>query len=236
MNPGENQRMRVLTAEEEHAYLRAVSDNAQGIQYAYEEALQGVRAVVRGEKPIKPDAFLLRDVATILVDCGFRPEECYRLTWENIRDGGINIHQGKGRGSRRRVPCTQRVCSILEMRSAEAKTEWAFPAKTKSGHIESSTLKKQHAAALAAADVSPFVIYDLRHTCITRWAKILPLPVVQKLAGHTSVTTTMRYVHLNDADVLAAMTMAEEAKSGHTSGHTGQKAAKQVASERAETH
>ena len=127
--------------------------------------------------------------ATILADCGFRPEECYRLKWENIKDGGINIHQGKGRGSRRRIPCTQRVRGILEMRAAEATTEWVFPAQTKRGHIETSTLKKRHAATLAAADVSRFMIYDLRHTCITRWAKILPLPMVQKLAGHTSVST-----------------------------------------------
>src|SRR5437879_2691020 len=230
MNHGENQRMRVLTAEEEHAYLNAASDTAHRIQQSYEEALQGVRAVVRGEQPIKPDAFLLRDVATILIDGGFRPEECYRLNWENVRDGGINIDHGKGRGSRRRVPCTQRVRGILEMRSAEATTEWVFPAQTKSGHIESSTLKKQHAAALTAGDVSPFVIYDLRHTCITRWAKVLPLPVVQKLAGHTSINTTMRYVHLNDADVLAAMTKAEEVQSGHTFRHTGQSATRQAAS------
>ena len=73
-----------------------------------------------------------------------------------------------------------------------------------------------------------FVIYDLRHTCITRWAKVLPLPVVQKLAGHTSISTTMRYVHLTDADVLAAMTKAKEGKSGHTSGHTGQNATRQA--------
>jgi len=106
-----------------------------------------------------------------------------------------------------------------------------FPAQTKSGHIESSTLKKQHVAALTAGDVSPFVIYDLRHTCITRWAKVLPLPVVQKLAGHTSISTTMRYVHLNDADVLAAITKAEEVQSGHTFRHTAQSANRQAASE-----
>ena len=128
MNPGENQRIRVLTAEEEHAYLKAASDTAHDIYQTYEEALQGVRAVVRGEQPIKPDAFLLRDVATILIDGGFRPEECYRLKWENVRDGGINIDHGKGRGSRRRVPCTQRVRGILEMRSAEATMDWVFPA------------------------------------------------------------------------------------------------------------
>jgi len=115
------------------------------------------------------------------------------------------------------------------MRSTQATSEWVFPAQTKSGHIESSTLKKQHAAALKAAQVSPFVIYDLRHTCITRWAKTMPLPVVQKLAGHTSIATTMRYVHLNDEDVLAAMKKVEEGKSGHTSGHTGQKLTEQVA-------
>jgi hypothetical protein len=75
LNPGENQRMRVLTVEEECAYLKAASDTAHGIQQAYEEALQGVRAAVRGEQPIKPDAFLLPDLATVPIDCGFRPEE-----------------------------------------------------------------------------------------------------------------------------------------------------------------
>lgn len=121
------------------------------------------------------------------------------------------------------MPCTQRVRGVLEMRSAESASEWVFPAHTKSGHIESSTLKKRHAAVLkAAAKVSPFVIYDLRHTCITRWAKTMPLPIVQKLAGHTSIATTMRYVHLNDGDVLAALEEVEEAKSGHTSRHTDQ--------------
>jgi integrase len=99
-----------------------------------------------------------------------------------------------------------------------------FPAQTKSGHIESSTLKKQHAIALKAAKVAPFVVYDLRHTCITRWAKTMPLPVVQRLAGHTSIATTMRYVHLNDADVLAAIEKVEVEKGGHTSRHTYQNA------------
>lgn len=222
MNPGENQRIRVLTSAEEKAYLLAATNFGLAAEQAFGEALRGIRAVIRGREPIKPDAFLLRDVATILFDCGFRPEECYRLRWENVRDGGIDIHQGKGRGSRRHVPCSERVRGILEMRGTDAASEWVFPAKTKSGHVETSTLKKQHAAALKAAQVSPFVIYDLRHTCITRWAKTMPLPIVQKLAGHTSIGTTMRYVHLNDADVVAAMKKADEAKTGHTSGHTDQ--------------
>lgn len=44
----------------------------------------------------------------------------------------------------------------------------------------------------------------------------IAIPVVQKLAGHTSIATTMRYVHLNDQDVLAAMRKVEDAKSRHT--------------------
>ncbi|MGB7722038.1 MAG: hypothetical protein WBL65_19215 [Bryobacteraceae bacterium] len=62
------------------------------------------------------------------------------------------------------------------------------------------------------------------------------MPVVQKLAGHTSISTTMRYVHLNDADVLAAITKAEEEKRGHTSEHTGQNTAPQAISKVAITN
>jgi integrase len=40
------------------------------------------------------DSALLRDVASILVDCGLRPEECFRLRIENVTDGKLGFHFG----------------------------------------------------------------------------------------------------------------------------------------------
>ena len=86
--------------------------------------------------------------------------------------------------------------------------------------MEGSTLKKQHAAALTASGVAQFVVYDLRHTCLTRWAKTMDTFTLMKLAGHADLNTTLRYVHLNDDDVRAAMKKAEVAQGGHKTGHT----------------
>lgn len=91
------------------------------------------------------------------------------------------------------------------MRRAAATSEWVFPAPTKSGHIEGSTLKKQHAAALKASGVTPFVLYTFRHTCITRWAKHMDPFTLHVLAGHTDMNTTKRYVHPSEADIREAM-------------------------------
>jgi integrase len=203
---GENHRERVLTLEDERKYLDAATAIGHRLTEGYRRALEGIRAVKRGQDPKKPDAFLLRDVVIVLIDCGLRPEECFRLNWrDNIRDGGIEIHTGKGRGSRRRIPASQRVLTVLDMRRVNATSEWVFPAETKSGHIEASTLKKQHAAALKKSEVLPFVLYTLRHTCITRWAKHMDPFTLHILAGHTDMNTTKRYVHPSDADILEAM-------------------------------
>ena len=70
--------------------------------------------------------------------------------------------------------------------------------------------------------LSPFVIYDLRHTCLTRWAKTMDPFTLMKLAGHADLNTTMRYVHLNDDDVREAMNRAEQAKGGHKNRHSAQ--------------
>jgi len=216
--PGANHRERVLSGEEERKYLDAANAVGHELQESYLRALEGIRATQRGEQPRKPDAYLLRDVATILIDCGMRPEECCRLKWsDNIRDGGIEIHTGKGRGSRRRIPCSQRVLSILDMRRLSATSDWVFPAPTKSGHIESSSLKKQHAAAQKESGVAPFVLYTFRHTCITRWAKYMDPFILHVLAGHADMNTTKRYVHPSDEDILEAM---EKVRTGHKRGHT----------------
>jgi len=36
-------------------------------------------------------------------------------------------------------------------------------------------------------------LHDLRRSCITNWAKVLPIYVVQKLAGHSDIKTTQKY-------------------------------------------
>jgi integrase len=74
MLPGEKHRERVLTATEEDLYFRGASTDAME-QYA--------------------DAALLGDVAAILLDCGLRPEECFRLRPQNVADGMLEIHTGK---------------------------------------------------------------------------------------------------------------------------------------------
>ncbi len=209
MLAGENQRERVLTDKEEERYLSAATELGDGLEAAYRRALDGIRAILRGETPVKPDAYLLRDVTTILIDCGLRPEECHRLKWENIRDGAIEIFTGKRRASRRRIPASSRVLSILAMRREISTSDWIFPASTASGHIEGFSLKKQHGIALATSKVPRFVLYDLRHTCLTRWAKVMDAFTLKTLAGHADLNTTMRYVHLNDSDVRAAMEKAQ---------------------------
>jgi len=221
--PGENRRERVLSAEEETAYLKAATDLGYSLEQDYSSALVGIRATIRGQQPHKPDAFLLRDVTTTLIDCGLRPEECFRLRRENIRDGAICVFRGKREASRRRVKMTERVSRIIEMRLSQIEGEgWLFPAETESGHIEPSSLKKQHMKALKASGVSPFELYVLRHTSLTRWAKRMNPFTFHRVAGHADMKTTMRYVHPSDADMDEALTKAREAINGHTIGHTAQ--------------
>ncbi len=127
-----------------------------------------------------------------------------------------------------------------------------FPAPTKSGHINQSSLKKAHYRALKDSAVTPFVIYDLRHTCLTRWAKYMDPFTLKKLAGHESLETTMKYIHLNETqseDRLAEVRRklhadleqevyewnarewpsneAGEAQTGHSMGHSKQRRAHQ---------
>src|ERR1039457_1513683 len=44
-----------------------------------------------------------------------------------------------------------------------------------------------------------------------------------RIADHTDMKTTMRYVHPSDADMDEAIVKAREDQGGHTSGHTGER-------------
>ncbi len=221
MIPGEAHRDRVISANEEKVYFEATQAIGVMALEAYQRALVGLRASKRGEAPIKPrDPFLLRDVATMLIDCGIRPEECFRLRWEHSQNDVIEITHGKTDNARRRIPLSPRAQSILEMRRGEVAGPWIFPASTRSGHIEPSTLQGQHAKACALVKIAHFPLYTFRHTCLTRWAPFMDPWTLAYLAGHRDMSITKRYVHPQEYSTRAAMEKARLALSGHNSGHS----------------
>jgi integrase len=221
---GERRRDRVLSHDETGRYLEAATQIGEAILEAYRRALEGIRATYRGQQPIKPqDPFLLRDVTTILIDAGVRPEECFRLRWENVRDESIHVPFGKTVSARRTIPLTPRAVAQLEMRRATSTNEWVFPAATASGHVEKSTLKKPHLKAYTLAKVAAFPLYTFRHTCLTRWAEYMDPYTLAYLAGHSDFGTTRRYVHPQAQTIRDAMARAGKAQGGHKNGHTGQK-------------
>jgi integrase len=204
MLPGERHRERVVTPEEEACYLGAAPK-------------------------------LLASVATVLLDTGLRPEEAYRLQWEGVswsngRHGTLLVTYGKTAAARRVLPMTPRVRAVLESKwTAAGKPEegWVWPAPTKSGHIEPSSLKKQHARVFATLaknakggnekPLRPFVLYSLRHTFLTRLGEHgCDAWTLARIAGHSNIGISSRYVHPSEDAVLSAM----ERLSGHKIGHS----------------
>jgi integrase len=221
MLPGEAHRDRVISVDDEKAYFEGTQAIGDSAREAYQRALVGIRATERAETPIEPrDPFLLRDVAIILLDCGIRPEECFRLRWENHQNDVIEIAHGKTDNARRRIPLSQRAQSILEMRREQAAGPWIFPAPTKSGHIEPSSLQGQHAKACAVGKVRHFPLYTFRHTCLTRWAPFMDPWTLAYLAGHRDMSITKRYVHPQEYNTRSAIENARVALGRHNSGHS----------------
>ncbi len=192
--PGERHRERVVCPEEEARYLAAASD-------------------------------LLAAIATVLVDTGMRPEECYRLRWESLnwangRNGTLLVTYGKTAAARRVLPMTLRVRQLLEMRWQAAGRPlegFLWPAPTRSGHVEPSSLKKQHAKALRLSKVRPFVLYSLRHTFLTRLGESgCDAWTLARIAGHSSIAISSRYVHPSESAVLNAV----DRLGGHKIGHS----------------
>ncbi len=202
--PGEKHRERVVTPDEEAKYLTEAPEP-------------------------------LASVAAVLSDTGLRPEECFRLRWEAItwangRQGTLLVTHGKTAAARRVLPMTPRVRNILETRwesAGKPQEGWAWAAPTRSGHIESSSLKRQHKQVFKTLaeqtqennqkPVRRFVLYSLRHTFLTRLGESgCDAWTLARIAGHSDIRISARYVHPSEDAVLNAMSRLGGHKIGHS--------------------
>jgi integrase len=198
---GERQRERVLTGTEVDRYLKAC------------------------EQP-------WRECATIMLGTGMRPGEVFALRWESIllnEDGTglVQITQGKSKAARRVLPMLPPVYNALRAHwtpQSELADSWVFPSGSACGHFEGSTAKGFHARALKNAnenleenepELKRFEPYVLRHTALTRLGENCDAFTLARIAGHSSIAITQRYVH-PQAD---AIERAFSKLGGHKTGH-----------------
>lgn len=147
----------------------------------------------------------LRDVALLMLDTGVRPGEAVNLRWPDVylrpavraKFGYINIREGKSQNAKRNLSLTARVAAMLKARKDDSKSEWVFPGDSDTAAILGTSLDHQHDAVRTVLKLpKDFVIHSLRHTMLTRLGEAgADAFTIMRIAGHSSVTVSQRYVH-----------------------------------------
>jgi integrase len=143
-----------------------------------------------------------------------------QIDWEN-RAFWIDVKSKKPGGERHWVPLSDELLAILGAEQGRH-PKFVFTYVCGKGRFEPHSGRVQRAGirypfakngwrkpwyrALAAAGIEEFRFHDLRHTALTRVVQETGnIRLAQKLAGHTTINTTSRYVNAAVGDVREAM-------------------------------
>jgi len=134
-----------------------------------------------------------------------RPGEAVDLPWTDVylqpavraKFGYIAIRGGKSRNAKRNLSLTACAAEMLKARKAATKSPWVFPGDSPEAAVLVTSIDHQHADVRDTLKLSEeFVVHSLRHTMLTRLGKAgADAFTIMKIAGHSSVTVSQRYVH-----------------------------------------
>jgi integrase len=112
--------------------------------------------------------------------------------------GYIAIHYGKSKNAKRNLSLTARAAEMLKARKAKVESPcWVFPGDSQEAAILGTSIDHQHDNVRDTLKLSEeFVVHSLRHTMLTRLGEAdADAFTIMKIAGHSSVTVSQRYVH-----------------------------------------
>lgn len=192
------------------AALRMILNFAKRQQYIDRNPVCDVKFLAEGpgnmrilsheeqQKYLSAASPLVHDVALLIVETGMRPEEIFRLQAEdlNLPQRYLKVSRGKTRFARRNILLTESAIEVLRRRLAIAKGPYLFPHRSDPNRPLDNIHRGHHKAVRNAGIMPSFRLYDFRHTFGSRSAMAgVDLATLKELMGHSSITTTMRYVH-----------------------------------------
>lgn len=153
---------------------------------------------------------------TLLYTSGIRISEALDLNIQDIYDGTIHIRQGKGNQPRQAY-----LSKLAEKLLAQYLEEKGNPTSgpifvtthgQRLSYARARQLFMEAARNMVNPDGTQVTIHQLRHTFCTERAGHIDSFVLQRLAGHNDIRTTLRYVKVNDTVAKEAFNTFDEWK------------------------
>jgi integrase len=145
---------------------------------------------------------IMHHLLPFLVDTGLRITEACNLQRDHVTfdDGNpvaVRVVKGKSKFSKREVPLTERAAAAVKACLAKSRSEWVFTGmggrRRMTRHYPSEQFRLVRDAMNEDHDL---VLHSTRHTFCTRLGKAgCDAFTIQKLAGHSSIVISQRYVH-----------------------------------------
>ncbi len=140
-----------------------------------------------------------------MLDAPLRVGEVVALEWRDVTlapvpgapHGFLSIRRGKTANARRFIPLTARAAAMLKSRQAESRCGFVFTDESGIAPLSRFTLRDQHAKMRKTLKLpADAVLHSFRHTACTRLGEAgADAFAIMRLAGHSTVTVSQKYVH-----------------------------------------
>jgi integrase len=184
-------RLRYLTVEEEHRLLEAVDPRREVKGLApYNERIPRIKTQMQ-------DVY---DFIIVLLDTGARHGEICTLEWSQINFTSRTIALWRSKVKNESILyMSDRVYDVLLRRHANGTSKFIF---TNSQGVARKHINMTFHKAFQRAGLPDCSAHTLRHTLATRLIQNgMNLYEVKEILGHSDIKTTMRYAHIEQAQV-----------------------------------
>lgn len=185
-----------------------LSNNADNLNTSAKQLSTRETFLKQDVKALKKSSLPAADIALILISCGCRPGELFKVPVADCFDdyfiGGSKTEAGKDRV----IPIgPDGLAAYTKLRSeAISKGEPLLISGYKGSHVYANFAKRDWKKLMEEIGRPGFTPYVCRHTFITNAIRSgVDLPVLEAIVGHLDRETTRIYTHLRAEDLVGAV-------------------------------
>jgi integrase len=136
----------------------------------------------------------MEDLVILALDLGGRRNELLQIEGRDVTEDSVTLWEVKVNGVFRTQPLSPRAKEVLKRRVERYGMGKLFPDLTRDKVRYAWDMAREH---LGLLNDDQFVFHALRHTFCSRLAQAgVDISMIMELAGHTNISTTIRYRHL----------------------------------------